>query len=119
MTEPVLFITAEEGDDLIVAFAIETSEPGDVKSLILLRTPEFEFILEDREHGIKVSHDDQPEVENGLLRRIRMAPQVVTIESTHKRYELDVSRVDREELAEACRILRQMNFDNRFTLEMP
>jgi len=61
--ENVLFMNNEEGDDLIVSFAIECSEPGDVKSLILLRTPEFEFILDEDERGVSVSHDDEPEVE--------------------------------------------------------
>jgi hypothetical protein len=116
--ENVLFMNNEQGDDLIVSFAIESSDPGDVKSLILLRTPEFEFILDEDERGVSVSHDDEPEVENNLLRRIRVASPMVVIESTYKRYELDVSRVDGEELAEACRILCQMNFDNRFTLDI-
>lgn len=115
--ENVLFMNNEEGDDLIVSFAIECSDPGDVKSLILLRTPQFEFILQDHERGVTVSHDDEPEVEDNLLRRICMAPQVVTIESTYNRYELDVSRVHQEQLSEACAILHKMNFDNRFTFE--
>ena len=38
----VSFITTEEEDDLIVAFAIPASDQGDVSSLILLRTPKFE-----------------------------------------------------------------------------
>ena len=117
VVENVLFMNNEEGDDLIVSFAIECSEPGDVKSLILLRTPEFEFILDEDERGVSVSHDDEPEVENNLLRRIRVASPMVVIESTHNRYELDVSRVNQEELAEACAILHKMNFDKSFTFE--
>ena len=108
----------EEGTDLIVSFAIECSEPGDVKSLILLRTPEFEFILDDEERGVSVSHDDEPEVENNLLRRIRMVSPTVVIESTYNRYELDISRLNPEEVAEACSILRKMNFDKSFTVEV-
>ena len=99
--EKVLFMHNEEGDDLIVSFAIECSDPEDVKSLILLRTPEYEFILDEYERGVSVSHDDEPEVEDNLLRRIQVAPQMVAIESTHNRYDLDVSRVSQEELAEA------------------
>jgi hypothetical protein len=117
VVENVLFMNNEEGDDLIVSFAIECSEPEDVKSLILLRTPKFEFILGDHERGVSVSHDDEPEVENNLLRRIRMAPQMVVIESMYNRYELDISRVDQKQLVEACAILHKMNFDNSFTFE--
>ena len=108
----------EEGKDLIVSFAIECSELEDVKSLILLRTPEFEFILAEDERGVSVSYDDEPEVENNLLRRIQVASPMVVIESTYKRYELDVSRVNQEQLAEACAILRKMNFDKSFILEV-
>jgi hypothetical protein len=43
---------------------------------------------------------------------------MVTVVSKYHRYELDVSSVDREKLAEACKILRQMNFDRRFILEI-
>jgi hypothetical protein len=116
--ENVLFMNNEDGDDLIVSFAIECSDPGDVKSLILLRTPKFEFILDDHERGVSVSHDDEPEVEDNLLRRIRVAPQMVVIESTYNRYELDVSQVNQEQLAEACAILHKMNFDKSFTFEV-
>ena len=108
----------EEGDDLIVSFAIECSEPGDVKSLILLRTPKFEFILDEDERGVSVSHDDDPEVDKNLLRRIQVASPRVIIESTYHRYELDVSRVNQEELDEACAILQKMNFDKSFTFEL-
>lgn len=116
--EHVSFIRTEETDDLIVAFAIEDLEPGEVKSLILLRTPKYEFVLEDHERGVSVSHDDQPEVEDDLLRRVSLASDVVTIDTTYNRYELDVSRVDREKLQKVCTILRRMNFDDRFTLEL-
>jgi hypothetical protein len=116
--ERVSFITTKQGDDLIVAFAIEDAEPGEVKSLILLRTPKYEFILDDDERGVTVSHDDQPEVEDDLLRRITMAASMITIETKYNRYELDVSHVDREELEKARTILRGMNFDDRFTLAL-
>jgi hypothetical protein len=65
-----------------------------------------------------VSHEDQPEIEDDLLRRITVASGVVTIDTKYNRYELDVSRVDRKELEKARTILRGMNFDNRFTLEL-
>lgn len=116
--EKVLFMHNEEGKDQIVSFAIECSEPGDVKSLILLRTPEFEFILDERERGVSVSHDDEPEVEDNLLRRIRVDSQIVVIESTYNRYELDISRVKQEKLVEAWAILHKMNFDKSFAFEV-
>jgi hypothetical protein len=116
--ERVSFIRTEEGDDLIVAFAVEDAEPGEIKSLILMRTPKYEFVFEDHECGVNVSHEDEPDIEDDLLCQISLAPDVVTIASTYNRYELDVSRVDKKELEKACTILRRMNFDNRFTLEV-
>ena len=118
--EVVEFITLEEGDDLIVSFAIGTGVPGDVLSLTLLRTPKFEFALPADECGVVVSHESFPREEDDpdLLRRITMAPPVVTIETTDSRYELDVSKVDRSKLQAAQGVLKQMNFDNRFVLEL-
>ena len=52
--EVVAFITIEEGDDLIVSFAIADEEPGEIVSLTLLRTPTYEFILPTDERGVSV-----------------------------------------------------------------
>jgi len=108
------------GDDLIVSFAIENTEPEEPKSLILLRTPKYESVFEDHERGVSVSYDEQPdsEADEDLLIRISIVQNMVTVVSKYHRYELDVSSVDREKLADACKVLRQMNFDNRFTLEI-
>jgi hypothetical protein len=116
--ESVAFIRVDEGDDLILSFVIEDVEPGEVKSLILMRTPKYEFVFYDHEGGVNVSHEDFPEREDELLRRIRLGSDTVTIESAYNRFELDVSRLDRKELEKASAILRKMNFDGRFTLEV-
>ena len=117
--EVVDFITTEDGDDLIVSFAIATQVPGDVVSLTLIRTPKFEFALPDDERGVSVSHESFPQ-RDGLehLQRIRVAPPVVSIATTHRRYELDVSKVDDGELGSAQRVLERMNFDNRLVLRL-
>jgi hypothetical protein len=117
--EVVEFITIEEGADLVVSFAITNKEPGDVVSLTLIRTPEFEFALPEDEKGVSVSHESFPE--EGIadrLQRIMVAPPVVSIATVRKRYELDVSKVDRDELQSARRVLERMNFDNRFVLRI-
>jgi hypothetical protein len=115
----VAFITTEQRDaDLIVSFVIEGEAPGGVKSLILMRSPKYEFVFDDHERGVNVSHEDFPERDDELLRRIEIASDVVTIESTHNRFELDVSRVERKEITKACTILHKMNFDDRFAFEM-
>ena len=115
--EPVAFLTLEEDDDLIVSFAIDGDEPGDVISLILLRTPKYESLLPLEERGVSVSHDAFPESGDERLQHIRLGPSVIAIISTKRRYRLDVSRVATAELADARRILSRMNFDDRFILE--
>jgi len=112
-SEAVSFITSDDGDDLIVSFALEDDEPGEVVSLTLLRTPKYESILPDDERGVSVSHEVEFDDDGEYLRRIRLATPITAIESTRKRYELDVSGVDRAELKAAGRTLTQMNFDQQ------
>jgi len=115
----VEFITVEEGTDLIVSFVIAGEEPDEVVSLILLRTPVFEHILPAEERGVRVSHESFPvEADGNLLHRITITPAVVAIETTRTRYELDVSKVDRDELQSAQRVMERMNFDQRFVVEI-
>jgi len=115
----VSFVTLQDGDDLIVSFAIADEEPGEIVSLILLRTPKYEALLPADEHGVSVSHESLTEDDDrDRLRRLKMTESVVTIETTRTRYDLDVSGVDRRELLGARRILKKMNFDQCFTLEV-
>jgi hypothetical protein len=116
----VKFITTEEGDDLIVSFAIIDMEAlGGIVSLTLLRMVRHEFILPPDERGVSVSHESFPEEETlERLERIKLVPPLVTIETTRRRYELDVSEVDDRELQSAQRLLKRMNFDGHFVLEL-
>ena len=115
----VSFVTLQDGDDLIVSFAIADEEPGEIISLILLRTPKYEALLPADERGVSVSHEAFPEDDDrDRLRRLRMTESVVTIETTRTQYDLDVSDVDRRELLETQRILKKMNFDQCFMLEL-
>jgi hypothetical protein len=116
--EPISFVTAEEGTDLIVSFVVDLGAPGRVASIILLRTPVYERLLPEDERGVHVSHEQHPEREDDLLDRVRLTPDRVEIETVRYRYVLDVSRVDSAELEDAHKVLRQMNFDGGFALEV-
>ena len=116
--DAVNFITTEEGDDLIVSFALAEEEPAEVVSLMLLRTPKYESLLPDEERGVSVSHERDFDDEGDYLRRVSFVGSVMTIESTRRRYELEMSQVDRHELKAAHRVLARMNFDKRFILEL-
>ena len=67
----VSFVTLQDGDDLIVSFAIADEEPGEIISLILLRTPKYEALLPVDERGVSVSHESFPEDDDrDRLRRL-------------------------------------------------
>ncbi len=116
--ETVSFITTETGDDLIVTFAVGTGDdPGDVESLMLIRTPEYEKMLEDWERGVKVSFGEFTD-EDAYLEEVHYDENaaVVRLKTDLETYELDVRRVDRRELKAMCKMLLKMNFDGRVQL---
>lgn len=119
--EPVLFITIEdEGDDfLVLSFAIDIDDPGEVASLILFRDTQDHRMLPPRERGVHVTHELVPEPgdDPDFLRRISLARTRIRIETARRRYHLDISDVDRGELREAAALLRRMNFDHWFELD--
>ena len=117
--EIVKSITGEKGTDLVVSFAIAADNLFGVVSLTLTRTPQFEHLLPEDERGVSVSHEASPVVGGEEhLQRIRIAPPVVSIATTHRICELDVSAVEPPDLQKTVELLRQMNFDNRFVLKL-
>jgi hypothetical protein len=68
MMETVAFISTENGDDLIVSFAvIDPVDPTEIESLTLLRTPKYEHVLGDCERGVSVSFERYVEDAQELL----------------------------------------------------
>jgi len=116
--ERIAFVTAEDGDDLIVSFATESDDPIEVKSLILQRTPKFEVLVPRQDHGVKVSFDDWPEVDDEFLRSIRITRDTVLVVTNYHRFEVDISQVERHEMREAQAVLEKMHFDELFKLEV-
>jgi len=58
--ELVSFISIEDNPpDLILSFAIWQPELEEIRSLILMRTPEYEFMLDEVERGVNVSVDKE------------------------------------------------------------
>ncbi len=115
--ELVQFISCEDdGTDQIVSFAIAHGEM-EIRSLTLLRTPQFEGLLDEAERGVSVSLEDETGDDDGLLEVIRIAANRVTIETQASKYDLDVSRVDPAEVSEMKALIERMNFDDRFRIE--
>jgi hypothetical protein len=83
------FIHTEDGDDLIVALDITGDDPIDpagIKSLTLIRTPEYEFIFSDDKRGVTVSYDDFPDDEYDLLTEIVLENQCFSIRTQNHEY---------------------------------
>ena len=114
----VEFITTEDGDDLIVSFAVSDPDLESVKSLTLLRTPKYEFALHEWERGVGVSYEDFPDDEDDLLEEIVMEPDEARVKTAHRSYTLNLGRVDDDEIARSKEVLGKMNFDKRFVMRV-
>lgn len=114
MVEYAHFIHVEDSDDLIVSFGL-----GDqaATSLTLLRTPKYEPLLFEEERGVSVGTGDTDTKHRELLVTAKWSESLVQIESTIRRYTLDVRAVDPAKIRDAKMVLRKMNFDSSFEVE--
>jgi hypothetical protein len=113
--ERVAFITTETGDDLVLSFAVQChDDASEIESLILMRTPKYEFILEAHERGVSVSFGAFEE--DDLLQKISYSAEdgIVCIQTISRKYELDVHKVDPNDLKKMRKLLKKMNYDQSF-----
>jgi len=117
MMKRASFISIEdEGSDLILSFALEDEALG-VRSLILLRSPKFESLMSEEERGVKVSLEGQTAYEeDSMLVRVVISSKTIEISTQSELYQVDLSKVDEEELNFAYSLLQKMNFDKKFAL---
>jgi len=117
--ELVSFISIEDDPpDLILSFAIWQPELDDIRSLILLRTPEYEFILDEAERGVKVSDEALADDEDDMLKEIVFSDYFVKIITDHRQFDLNLRKVDKNDIEQAKTFLKRMNFDNRFEIQI-
>ncbi len=115
--EIVSFISIEDDPpDLILSFAVWQPELDDIRSLILMRTPKYESFLDEAERGVTVSDEAWLNDEDDMLKEIEFGNDFVKIIANHHQFELDLRKVDKEEIEQAKTILKRMNFDNRFEM---
>ncbi len=118
--ELVHFMTTEIGDDFILSFFVaKPHDPIHGRSIILMRDKKFEHLVAESDRGVKVSDEDVPEneeAENNFLEGIRIGNTVAEIETTHRRYKLDLHNVGELEIRAAKKVLKKMNYDKRFKL---
>jgi hypothetical protein len=113
------FISIEdEPPDLILSLAIWQPELEDIRSLILLRTPEYEFILDETERGVKISDEALMDEEDDMLKEIEFGDDLVKIITDRHQFDLDLRKVDKEDIEQAKSFLKRMNFDNRFEIRI-
>jgi hypothetical protein len=111
----VEFISIEDEEkDLILSFAFKDEILG-IKSLILLRTSEFEFMLPNSERGVSVSLDNN-EIENDLLTKVKFKLNNVEIFTQSTTYELNLNKVNQDDIDQIFKVLNKMNFDKSFEI---
>ena len=120
--EPVAFVSVESGDDFIVSFfVVRADDFTDGRSVILMRDRKWEYLLDDTEKGVKVSDENFPEDEefdDNFLEWIRLGNSTVEIKSRRHHHKLDLRRVDPSDLRAARKVLKRMNYDKRFKLNV-
>jgi len=117
--EIVSFISIEnDPPDLILSFAIWQADLDDIRSLILMRTPEYEVFLYESERGVRVSDEAWLNEEDDMLKRIEFGDDFVRIITKHNQFELDLRKVEKEEIEQAKTILERMNFDDCFEMQI-
>ncbi len=83
-----------------------------------MRTPEYEFILDETECGVKVSDEAFSDDEDDMLKEIEFGDDLVRIITDHHQFDLDLRKVDKEDIEQAKAFLKRMNFDNRFEIRI-
>ncbi|MHC4539293.1 MAG: hypothetical protein ACYTEK_08430 [Planctomycetota bacterium] len=114
--ENASFITNQEGDHLVVSFAIPRGMYGNVHSLTLLRIRKYEHILDESERGVKVSFEDFSDDRDQYLKKLTIADNIVTITTDHGIHEVNIENVDQTAIQKSKGILKKMNFDGRCEL---
>ena len=118
--QSVSFISIEDEDDFILSFYVTSpDDPSGGRSLILSRDKRWEQLVDECERGVTFGDEARlGDIGSGkeYLESINLGRSIVEIESTRRTYKLDVSRVDESELRAAKKILKKMNYDDRFDL---
>ena len=83
-----------------------------------MRTPKFEFVLDETERGVKVSDEAWLDDIDDLLKEIEFHKNFVRIIIDHHQFELDLRKVDKKDIKKAKKFLKKMNFDNRFEIQI-
>ena len=81
-----------------------------------MRSPKYEFYLDEIERGVKVSDEAWTDDEDDMLEEIEFDDDLVRIITNHHEFELDLRKVDKEEIEQTKAFVKRMNFDNCFEM---
>ena len=74
------------------------------------------FMLDETGRGVKVSDETFSNEADDMLKEIEFGEDFVRIFTDHHQFELDLRKVDKEDIEQAKAFLKRMNFDNRFEI---
>jgi hypothetical protein len=115
----VSFMDIEETDkDLIISFAIDNGD-GYIKTLLLHRTLLYEFLCPDEERGTKVSLEGEDLNEDYIntLKCVTFDATILKIKSQFSFYEVDLRKLQTEEIEQTKKAIIRHNFDDRFEVK--
>src|SRR5450759_1191045 len=95
--DTVSFLTVESGKDLILSFAVmDPDDPTGIQSLILLRTPMYESLLDPQERRVTVSFERHNSDEEDFLEAVHWDEnsEIIRLTTRLETYELDLRKVD-------------------------
>lgn len=116
----VSFMNVEETEkDLIISFALDIGD-GYIKTLLLHRTLFCEFIMPEDERGTKVSLEgsDITEVHINTLERVTFNENVMKIKARFSSHEINLRKIECEEVEQMKESLVHHNFDGRFEIRL-
>lgn len=72
--------------------------------------------MDESERGVKVSFEDFPDDRNELLKKLTIEGNIVSITTDYGIHTVNIENVEQKEIQESKRIIKKMNFDERFEL---
>lgn len=115
------FADVELGDDIIVSFYIvHENDSSDGYSMIMMRTPKYEHLFDERERRVRITCDDEEIEIDQFLEFIEISrkQKTVRIDGTVNSYDLDIRNLEETEIDEVIAGFKKLNFDEKFKIKI-
>ena len=114
--DKVNFTIIEDGIDLVLSFSFDEGTEFGIDGFVMERTPKLECALQPHERGASIDWTDDDVII--LVTKVKLSKDTIKIHSQKKNYEFDISKLDENDINEIKNILKKMNFDNCFQLDI-